>query len=292
MTDKLIADILAAKKLEDVLDINNLRDEYRSIMKQIHPDVCKHPDAASAASKMGELKEHFENGKKYTDEAGTYTTNGYTITYTGDKNLLAISMSNYQKLLSFKDPASANFHQYLPESMTLKGGTELEVKLRMRSVPLSGHTLPQKHVNWITSRMLEFTAWLNQVGFVHCGINPESVFVIPQNHGIQVPSFYLMAPVGSSLKGVSGPYRSWYPARTFTDKDADPTIDLELVKRTSIYLLGDRSGMGVKLRKSADINQEVLQYLITQDATPYDSWKRYRDILSKNFKKEFHELSI
>ena len=283
--------ILKAKKIEDVLDPFNLKKEYTTLIKLIHPDVCDLPGADQATIKLNKLKDNYEGGISYQDESGEFKTNGYTAIYNGDKDLLQQSFSNFRTLQAFKDESSVNFQKYLPKEINWKG-TELEVEFHQRAVPLSGLKLDQVHVNWVLSRMLEFSSWLNQIGFSHAGINPESIFIVPESHGIQVASFYLLTPLGKKLKGISGKYKNWYSPEVFDHKKAVPSIDLELSKRTGIYLLGDQSGVGIKLKRDSEVNADVLDFMIQHDDDPTATWKKYRKILEKNFEKKFYKLDL
>lgn len=285
-----IEKILAASKLEDILDVNNLKVSYRETVGLIHPDVCSHPKASEATAKLNALKEKYEKGTTYYDEAGSFISNGYKVTYTGDASLLKRSLDNFNKLTSLKDEAAQNFRKYMPKSMRMEGD-KLVVEFERRAIPIVNLTLPQIHVNWALSRMLEFSAWLSQVGYSHCGLNPESVFIVPETHGIQVCSFYMMQNIGKKVAGVSGRYLNWYPPHVFDTKKADDIIDMELSKRTAVYLLGDKSGSGVKLRREKDVNQEMLDFMISQHDNPGLAWKKYRELLSKNFEKKFHILN-
>lgn len=290
-TDELIDKLTNAQRLEQVMNVNNFKDEYRSLVKKLHPDMCKHPKAAELFDKLNQLKDKFENGVTFKDEAGKFNTKGMESRYTGDFNFLKASYGNYNKLMNFHDKASESFKRYIPKTMGISG-TELLVKYHERAIPLSGLTLPQKHVNWIFSRMIEFAAWLQQQGLSHCGINPESMFITPENHGLQVSSFYMMTKLGQKPEGVAGMYINWYPPELFKDKKAITAIDVELCKKTAIYLLGDRSGVGIKLKRDPNIHQAVLDFLIARHDDAYQCFKEYRELLDKHFKKEFHILDL
>lgn len=290
-TDELIEKIVTAKRIEQLLDVGNFKTEYRRILMKIHPDVCTHPRATEASDKILKLKDLFENGMSIKDESGTFTTKGLETIYAGNFDFLSASFANYNRLMDLKTPASTNFKKYIPKTMGFSG-KQLQVKYHQRAVPLTGHTLPQQHVNWIFSRMLEFAAWMQQEGLVHGGINPESIFVIPENHGIQVSSFYMTTKAGAKPTGISGMYQSWYPPELFKDKIATPSVDVELSKKTAIYLLGDKSGVGIKLRKDPNVHQGILDFLIAKHDDAIECFKEYREVLGKHFKKEFHHLDL
>jgi hypothetical protein len=284
-----IEKILKAKKLEDILDISNMKSEFDVLIKLVHPDRCSLPQAHDATSKLNMLRDAFEKGKRYTDDIGQYTTNGYFADFSGDKNFLKKSLANYTHLKSLKDPTSLKFHRYLPETMEMKGDT-LHLTFAHRAVPLYSLQLPQEHVNWILSRMLECIAWLSEIGYVHAGITPESIFVVPETHGVIFTSFYHMTEIDRLLTTISGKYTPWYPASTFDDKRAVPLIDIELAKKTAIYLMGDPSGSGIRLKKSH--NKEFIDFVICQHEEAYDTFKQYRALLDKLFETKFYPLGI
>ena len=287
----LIEKVIKSRRIDELIDVNNFKEEYRKLFKRIHPDICKHPKASIASSKLLELKDKFENGVTLKDESGNFNYKGMDTVYSGDFDFLKTSYANYNKLMGFYDKASENFKKYLPKTMSFSGNT-LNVKYNHRCLPLTGLTLPQEHVNWIFSRMLEYAAWMEQQGYAHCGINPESIFVIPENHGIQVSSFYMMTKLGTKPEGISGMYQTWYPPKLFSTKKADASIDVELCTKTAIYLLGDKSGTGIKLKKDASINQPILEFLIASHDSSLTAFKEYRELLGKHFAKRFIPLDL
>ena len=296
----LIPKILTANTISEILDISNLDAEFKKARRIIHPDICSHVDAETAFKKLYELNDEWLNGKTYEDESGKYKSNGYVVKFEGDKKLLKLSLENYNKLKAArkKDFHHEYLHKYMPKSMKFNGDV-LEVELHARAVPLSELILKypevdQKHVNWILSRMLEFAALCNQAGYAHMGINLDSIFIIPKDddygHGIQVVSFYHVAAHHTPAKTICGKYKGWYPASLFKDKVPSAMVDMELAKKTAIYLLGDKSGSGVKFRKTH--NKPFMDFVIQQHTDIVTAFKQYRDMLSANFEKKFYTLDI
>lgn len=282
----LIQAILKAAKPGDVAPVDAWAAHYKKIMRIIHPDTCHLPLAGLAAVRLNELKRQHEQGVVYTDESGLFRNNDYTAVYEGDGTLLKKSFENYRRL---RASGSAHLLKYLPRDMQWEGG-KLTVCFAYRAVPLSGLQLPQEHVNWILSRLLEMVALVEEAGWVHGGLNPESVFVVPETHGIQVVSFYHLAPTGARVSTLCGRYKSWYPARVFEDKLARPATDLELSKKIAIALLGDPSGSGVRLKRSH--HAAFVDFVIRQDDEPYIAYRQYRELLAQHFEKKFHILHL
>lgn len=286
---RIIAGITNAKKLEDILDVNNIKSEYRDMLKVIYPDMCTEAGAKEATQKLTTLKEEFDKGKTHVCEVGEFTTNNYFLTFKGNDIALKQSLKNYQILKSLKDANSLHFHQYLPKNMTLDE-EGLHIQHPIRTIPITDLQLPQEHVNWILNRMLEFSAWIEQVGYVHCGIHPESIFIIPETHGIQVCLFPHMTKVDNKIGTISGAYQNWYPANVFSKKTASSDIDVELSKKTAIYLLGDKSGSGIKLKRTH--NQKFIDFVVKRHNEANTAFLEYRELLQNNFKKGFYKLDI
>ena len=135
--------------------------------------------------------------------------------------------------------------------------------------------------------MFEFILWLRQVGYAHMGLNPTTVFVVPETHGIIVISFYHMATLGKKAETISAKYKMWYPTSLFTEKIATPDIDLELSKKIALYLLGDKSAAGTKLKMDKEVNQVVLAFLLTKHKNEKDEYgnteKSWQKISRRNF---------
>jgi hypothetical protein len=282
----MIDEILNAKTLADVIDVSDVDVQFRRLVKQIHPDVCSDPRANDAFTKLQMLRGNFVDGESFIDDAGSFKTNGSFVRFDGDKSALMQSLQWYRKLMGIRTDA-AIFHKYLPKSVN-----DAEHILLRRGVPILKLPIPmpQEHVNWVLSRMLEFNVFLSTNGIVHGGLNPSSVFITPEDHGIQVISFYHTTKIGSRVQSISSKYRSWYPSDLFCDKIASTSTDLELAKRMAAYLLGDRSGHGAILKRTH--NREFVDFLLTQHDDAVDAFKQYRKLLTKNFEKKFHVLDI
>lgn len=292
MTDnETISLIEKARKIEDVLAIESIDTEYKQIIKLIHPDRCKISGAADATMKLNELRDVFEKGKEFRDDAGLFRTNGYFFKHSGQKTLLETSLTNYKKLMALKGNAADVFHKFLPKSMTFQGDV-LCAELARRAIPLSKiDALEEKHGLWILNRLLEFSAWLAENDIVHCGFNPESVFITPEDHGLQIVSFYHMTREGSKINTISAKYQSWYSPSVFTDKTAKNIIDVELAKRTVVSAMGDSSGAGIIFRKTH--NPTFVNFLSTHhDGASFAIMDEYKKMIKATFESKFHVLDI
>jgi len=294
MTDTEVIDIvLKSEKPSDIFN-GDWKATFKKYSLLIHPDRCKHPDASDAMAVLSNYKEQMENGILYRDEAGDFRVFDKKVVYqVTDENrkLLRKSFENFKILKTRTDKSSVAFHRYLPESMRLSS-KELIIGFKDRTVPLTGQKLPQHHVNWLFSRMFELSLWFKDIGYSHMGLNPTTVFVVPETHGIIVISFYHMSLLNKKAKTISARYKMWYPTTLFIEKIATQDVDLELCKKIALYLLGDRSAAGTKLKREKDVNQEILNFLLTKHQNNMHEYKEYRDLLAKNFKKKFYPLNL
>lgn len=285
----IVQKILSAKSITEVLD-PTIPNSFRDTVKLIHPDICKEAGAEDAFKRIYELNEAYLYGDTYKDESGIFKSNRKSVTFEGEKSLLKKSLDNYNKLKAFRaaDFNHEHFAKYIPKTFelddTLIGTFEGE------SIPLSGLILDQNHANWILSRILEYCILVAQTGYVHCGLNPESIFVVPETHGIIVTSFYHLTKQGSQVKTITGQYKNWYPANLFSNKTAMPIVDIELAKKTTIYLLGDKSGSGIRLKKTK--NKPFMAFVTKQHIDPVQAYKEYRETLKANFEKKFYILDL
>jgi hypothetical protein len=296
MTDiELIDKVLKSHKPSDIFNTSNdWKKEYLQYCKLIHPDTCGQSKASDAMAVINHYKDVIENGIPYVDEAGPFRVFEKRVEWVitdDNRKLITKSIENYKKLMSLHDKAAENFHRYLPESIVLEKD-KLIVNLKDRSIPFTIQKLPQIHVNWIFSRMFEFVLWLRQSNYVHLGMNPTTVFVVPETHGIIIVSFYHMTPLGKKASTISAKYKMWYPTALFTKKIATPDIDLELCKKIALYLLGDRSAAGTKLKMDKTLNQEIINFLLTKHENIKDEYGQYRELLKKNFEKKFYPLEM
>ena len=294
MTDlELIEKILKAEKPQDILN-GDWKPLYKSYSRLIHPDMCGQPDASNAMAKLNYFKDVLENGVPYRDEAGDFRVFEKKLVYVvtdDNRKLIQKSVSNYKLLKQKTDKASVGFHRYLPESIVLENDV-LTINLKDRAVPLTAQKLPQHHVNWLFSRMFEISLWFRNIGYSHMGLNPTTVFVVPETHGIIVTSFYHMNHLDQKADTISARYKMWYPTTLFTKKIATQDIDLELCKKIALYLLGDRSAAGTKLKRDADVNQKILNFLLTKHQCEVEDYTKYREILAKEFEKKFYPLDL
>lgn len=295
MTDiELIDKLLKAKKPTDIFTSDDWKKEYTRYAMLIHPDKCRDPRAGDAMAVLSGFKDLITRGSDGTDDSGYYKRfeNKMIFEVTDDnEKLFQRSAENWRRLRANAVGNKDNFKKYQPDMMSFKG-KEFIVEFNERALPLAGITLPQVHVNWIFSRMFEFSLFVRMAGYSHMGINPETIFIVPDTHGIICTSFYHLTPLGQRAKTYATRYRNWYPSTLFSKKKATGDIDLELAKKTAIYLLGDKSGAGTSLKRNSDVNQDMLTFFLSKHEGVFTDYDDYRSLLAKNFEKKFYKLDI
>lgn len=278
----IIEEVLKAKHIKEIVDLTDFANDCKRLVKLIHPDICKDPKAHEAFTRFQELKRAFEEGFKFLDDNGEVIIKETVITLNGD--LAKINYSNMfgNELLRF---GTENFRHYMP---LLFNGRE--VKTKTNHLTLVGVTLPEEHVRWILNRLLEFCAYMEKNGLVHGGLSLESALIEPNTHGINVITFYHTTPIGAKLKTISAKYKRFYPAKTFTDKIATTAIDISMAKGMACTLLGDPSGIGVKLK--GKISKPLVNFLLSHHDNAYVAMTDYKEMLKNNYESKFYKLNL
>lgn len=271
----IVEAVLQARTLVELADGGEPETTYRSMIKRVHPDICRDPRAHDAFIRLTELLHQYRHGVTITDDAGELTIRGLDLIFHGDASLHKRSTNNRPKV-------DSTYERYLPEGS----------RLRRRAVPFAVLPRPveQVHVNWILSRMLELICGFDMIDYVHGGFVPCALMVTPEDHGIQLVSFYHATRRGARPPSYSGQYRNWYPPRLFTEKRAHPRTDIMLAKRTAAWLLGDDSGNGVILRKTHNV--PFVEFLLETDEEPGPTFLRYREMINANFEKKFYPFNV
>lgn len=279
---ELVQKILNAKSIKEVVDINDYNSSWKSVMKRIHPDVYKESDADVVSAKFMQLKNLWDNGFIFDDDSGIVRIKENVITFEGDLDLIKKSKKNYDLIFKCANP---NFKKYLPNNFT-----DNTITLDDNFLSLKDVNLPEEHCRWILSRLLEFSGYMESVGYVHAGLTLDSFLVNPKTHGIKVISFYHVKPINSKLETVSAKYRRLYPDSVFVKKISESKIDVELSKRTICVLSGDKSGMGVKLRKT--LSKSFIEFLLKTNLNSIEAFIEWKKILKDKYESKFFELDL
>lgn len=292
---ELIDKVMNARSMRDVFtQMDKFEETYTAYMKILHPDRCTDPGAGEAVARLNTWRDELKKGLKATFDGLSVVVTNDAISYEGTSAILRWSCDNYNKLVALKQPDFNGFFPYLPKRVIMddnKVPTKVVNIIPYRVLQLSTlYPLPEEHVRWVLNRMLEFSTWMNQAGYVHAGISPESIYVAPHNHGLICASFHHMQRVGAKLATISGKWSNFYPAQVFKNKQALSNIDIELSKKTAIWLLGDKSGMGNTLR--GKIDDEFLHFLQKKSFSPYETITEYKEFIKRKYKSQFYELHV
>lgn len=278
----IIEEVLKAKHINEIIDLTDYTTDCRRLVKLIHPDVCKEPNAAEAFKKFQELKRTYEEGFKFLDDNGEVVIKDTLIRLKGDITIIQNSNRFGNELIKY---GTENFRKYLPISFK-----DTEITTNYNYLTLLGVTLPEEHVRWILNRLLEFCAYMERNGLVHGGLTVESALIEPNSHGLNVITFYHTTPIGAKLKTVSAKYKRFYPAKTFVDKKATTAIDIALVKGMACTLLGDSSGRGVKLK--GKVSKPLMNFILSTHDNAYVAMNDYKEMLKANYESKFYQLKL
>ncbi len=104
----------------------------------------------------------------------------------------------------------------------------------------AGGLLDGRHAAWIISGLLNLACYLDYAELTHNDISLDTCFVSPERHAVALPGIWWFgAFTGTPLLGL--------PARTFGSawdirEEADPRLDLALIRQVARELLGDPTG--------------------------------------------------
>lgn len=300
--------VLAAKTILEALDISTMdsvESSYKAAIRLIHPDKCKHPKAHDALVKLNSMIEDYrknakaeKTGKSYQSDAGIIRYKRKKLYFDdGDVSILSESFKKEKTLWMIANPhlqkymvsenASTTWHGNL-----YTGSHEIKkVVFNEEVMPLMNNDYEEHHVRWILSRMLEFILLMHTgPKYVHAGMTPESIFVVPKTHGIIVLLYLHTTRLNAKMSTYSKWYKSWYPDTMFRTKMATPDIDIEMVKKTAVYLLGEHSG-NASLLKKRNVSKPLVEFLLSYHNDSVKAYTDYRKMLDKNYEKKFYPLN-
>ncbi len=109
-----------------------------------------------------------------------------------------------------------------------------------------------RHVAWITSRMLELARLLNYLGLSHNAITSDSLFVSPEQHTLSLfGGWWYATPLGQPLEYVAQEAVEFLPDADGKPLSATSRLDVDMAKAVSRELLGDRGGTSFSISKPA-----------------------------------------
>jgi hypothetical protein len=100
--------------------------------------------------------------------------------------------------------------------------------------------LDAKDVAWMFRRVLIALGNTHDAGFVHGGINLDSVLIHPEFHGVILTNWQYSVEHGMSLKALPVESKGYYPEYVFAKEPASYRLDILLAAKTFQELGGDR----------------------------------------------------
>lgn len=262
-------------------DAEQCKIEYRNLVKKWHPDINSF-DTSNVLEKINELYQQalqlISEGKwEKTNCVQFKTNNGKSITinylyqrefelgtcFVGNKYIL-YSFDNsrkkyYEQMLSSlsqlkysNDEMKKEFEKYFPKvidhyvttdnryiAVVEKTEDVYPMELLLKS---TGNKIPDKHVAWMISRLMNIVCYFNYTGVVHNGIRQSNCYVSPKLHTIFVGGgWWYTTKTGQPMLGTSKDIFEVMPVSAKSTKTSSIVTDIESVKLLGRQLLGDQN---------------------------------------------------
>jgi len=99
-----------------------------------------------------------------------------------------------------------------------------------------------KDMAWMWRRLLVALGFAHASGVIHGAVLPTHILIHPRQHGVVLVdwSYAVLDPAatGEYISAISSSYRDWYPAEVFAREVPTPGLDIAMVARCMIDLLG------------------------------------------------------
>ena len=222
-------------------------------------------------------------GQLLKDDAGEMQVCPWSVHFNGNHHLQQHSLKIYKKFKQLKHPTALHFHRFLPDKLTFNG--QMEANWLNRSYSLSGQQLTQKQLRWVLLRLFEFAAWIAKEGYVHAGLTPESIWIVPKTHGVIIGTFYHLTTKGKSLKTTSSKYQDWYPSDVLENNMASSQIDIQMIKNLAVYLLGAKDSFGIN-KGLKPLDPKWTDFILTFHHNAYECLRDYRKLFFNKINKQ------
>lgn len=282
----LAIDILKAKEPEGIFTSpEKVREEYRNLAREWHPDRNKDKNATDVLAHINIL---YESALKKID-SGTWTVPGlinfvdvkgkkYQVRYKkhhtfelgeiyyGEKALVFTVKTEFADLfhngrqtiknLKYQNAAmKEEFERFFPKVITtfeththcvmVCEKTEDVFMLSDVKDHFDGKIDP-KHIAWMQTRLHNIACYLEWAKLTHNDISPMTVFVSPEHHTILLlGGWWWAAPVGAKLTALPSRTHRFTPPDILRNKQADTRVDLTLNRIMGRDLAGDITGLNM-----------------------------------------------
>lgn len=253
-------------------DKGRIAIRYKNLCKEVHPDVCAHPDAASAFARLTELyNEALDALDKGIWEKPNYlelkTTAGKTLQisyqyrcifelgeyYVCKRNIIYLFdfsknkyYNNYMKKIKNFNFVNADmekmFKPLLPKVVSeydtedgkhviVLSKTEDVYPLRCVIENFYKGNVPDTHLAWMMSRLMNLCCYLKFNKTVLNGINIDNLFVSLEYHTILLlGGWWYATEEGEAMIGTTRDIFSIMPPKVKADKVSSSITDVESVK--------------------------------------------------------------
>ena len=226
----------------------DLRRVYTHLMKQWHPDICRHPKASVVFAKVNEL---YKTARHLTSPTQVISRHelGWRHIY-DDKIIYAIEKNRYGEnavrmtRFKYKSNRMKELMQPILPALQFRPG-EIEVAkpreaYQLRSVlDYFDGSMPHTAVTWVISRLINLVCYFEVYKFVHNGIEIDSCFVDYKMHRIYLLGGWFYArPEREKLIGVPQSVYDVMPVQLKSLRVAGIETDIESVKQIGRLLLG------------------------------------------------------
>jgi len=257
------------------------KKSFRTLAARWHPDHCRDPkagevfaklvslrDAARGASRQPAAQEAFttKEGKRkamryltrHETDSGVLLVGRVSIGQIFEADLADIAEAELRTLAGFKfadAKMEVQMRKFLPQHKSrvdLAGGGVLITHERqpgdvlLADLLAGDGSLPPEHAAWLCSGLMNIAAWLTWAGMVHGAIGPDTVLVDPETHAVRLVAGWGFA-TASGTRPAMLPNRTLQiaPQMAVKGQVADPSLDLELIRRTTCEAMGTPSLSGL-----------------------------------------------
>lgn len=319
------SDILNVASPLELFSKQGFKLEYRKLASKWHPDKGGDPKVFAHIKKLYEKMDAVVSGgevitlrssdgvdhvflpiKAGTFELGEVLICSDSIVYktTWDNADLHKAFIENAKAITFRNRSSrpgVAGPDFMPGTLIVFEGEDFGViqinrpdnALRLYDVLSHMGTVPERHVAWIVSRLLNLCCYLECIGMSHNAISTENVYIDPAQHtAYLLGGWFYAKDIGGTLIAVPKKTLDYAPHDLIRAKKGSIRTDLEMVKATARELLGDISGARLYKTSAPKAFVDWLRAPCGDDAVKEFTYY-YNTVLTEAFgPKKFVELKL
>lgn len=307
-----------AKVYLDLFTKDNLKAEYIELMKKYHPDRYKGKDAGEICAKINSLYEEAKShaaSDTWGDEAnvvfvvtadghkkrikylyqgmnenGCYYVGNTIVVYSFAKKKFFDNYLNAVKRIHYADDALKDYYErFMPNVLdSFESGDGKYYIVLKKSADVYPLTLvkdifkQKEHAAWLTTRLLNLSAFLCTTGLVHNGFSMDNVFVSLENHGASLLGGWQYAiGEGEKMIGTNKQVFEVMPAKVKSDKMASHDTDTLAINNILCTLLGGR----VYRDLEGIVGKPWAEFLLRKEVHPFDAVTKWEEVRDASFKE-------